>query len=388
MKSLVVFDGRFYYNGGIPSSYHLTYELFTKRYFAEFESVIVVGRLFLHDDLIAKPVVGEGADFIGIPGYVGPKSFLLKLPLVIKTLWNLNLEDTAIFLRTPGTIPFVFSLILLLKRKKFVVEVVADPYDQLGKGSVNHPIRWFFQKLYTYFLKFQCKKAIAAAYVTKYALQRRYPPDSDITTHYTSLNLGNEWFIDSPRKYKKKNEYRLLNVGMMVQLYKAQDIILLMLNVLNKRNFRCTVTLIGDGEYKGYLEEMAKNLGVFEQVNFLGKVSDRVLLRKYYDDADLFILPSRQEGLPRVLIEAMVRALPCVATDVGGVSELLDDTCIIKVNDVEGLANKVEWLCLNSEVWEAHSERNLKIADDYRGDIVQARRSNFYKKVIQRYNEK
>lgn len=388
MRALVVFDGRFYNNDGVPSSHHLTYQLFTKRYLAEFESVTVVGRLFGHEDPSAEAVVGDRAEFVGIPGYVGPKSFLSKLPSVIKILWGLNLDNTAVFLRTPGTVPFILSIILLIKRKKFAVEVVADPYDQLSEGAVKHPIRGFFQKLYTGFLKFQCREAIAAAYVTKYALQKRYPPGTEITTHYTSLNLGNEWFVNSPRKHQKKDVYRLLNIGMMAQLYKAQDVILHMLTLLNERGFRCSVTLIGDGEYRTYLEDMAKNLGVDQQVEFLGKISDRALIRKHYDDADLFILPSRQEGLPRVLIEAMSRALPSVATDVGGVSELLEDNCIIKVDDVENLANKVEWLCSNRDIWEAQSERNLHMSNDYRGDIVQARRENFYRAIKDKYDEK
>jgi glycosyltransferase involved in cell wall biosynthesis len=386
MKALVVFDGRFFNNSGVPSSHHLTYELFTKRYLSEFETVTVVGRLFNSEDKGAKSVIGNNSSFIGVPGYVGPLNFIKKLPSILKILWSIPVSDTAVFLRTPGTIPYIFSIILILKRKSFVVEVVADPYDQLSKGAVEHPIRLFFQHLYTSFLTWQCKKAIAAAYVTKFALQKRYPPSSEISTHYTSLNLGDEWFVDSPRIFKKKDSYSLLNIGMMTQLYKAQDIILKVLSILKDRGFPCTVKLIGDGEYRDFLQNMAKDLQVEDSVEFVGKISDRTAIVKALDEADLFILPSRQEGLPRVLIEAMSRALPCIATNVGGVNELLDEKFIINVDDAESLAQKIEFLLTTEEVWNEQSARNLACSSEYRGRLVQQRREAFYRAVKDRYH--
>jgi glycosyltransferase involved in cell wall biosynthesis len=382
MKALVVFDGRFYKNSGQPCSYHLTYDLFTKRYLSEFDSVTVVGRLFDKEDPGAKPVIGERASFTGIPGYVGPKEFITKLPTLIKTLWNLDLNNTAVFLRTPGTIPFIFSLILLLKGKGFAVEVVADPYDQLSKGAVVHPIRGFFQSLYTKFLKWQCKKAIGASYVTRYSLQKRYPPKSELNTHYTSLNLGDEWFVESPRKLTNKLQtVNLMNIGMMPQLYKAQDVILESVKIITDSGLNCHVTFVGDGEYKEKLQQMAVTLGVADKVSFIGKISDRDYIKQLFDEADIFVLPSRQEGLPRAMIEAMSRALPCVGTNVGGIEELIDNDFIIEVNDPQALADKVIMLANSPDLLTAQSAKNLNTSKEYRGTVVQARREQFYRGV-------
>ena len=57
------------------------------------------------------------------------------------------------------------------------------------------------------------------------------------------------------------------------------------------------------------------------------------------DAADVFVLPSRQEGLPRAMIEAMARSLPCVGSDVGGISELIPDW-VVPPNDPQALALK------------------------------------------------
>ena len=382
MKALVVFDGRFYSNNGQPCSYHLNYDLFTKRYLSEFESVTVVGRLFNKEDAGALPVTGNNAYFEGIPGYVGPKQFISKLPETIKTLWKLDLSDTAIFLRTPGTIPFIFSLILLLKGKGFAVEVVADPYDQLSKGAVVHPIRGFFQSLYTKFLKWQCRKAIGASYVTRYSLQKRYPPLSDLNTHYTSLNLGDEWFVPSSRDLKEPlKRINLMNIGMMPQLYKAQDVILEAIKILSERGYDCHISFVGDGEYKEKLQQMALDLGVSDNTSFLGKVSDRDFIKKLFDQADIFVLPSRQEGLPRAMIEAMSRGLPCIGTNVGGIEELIDNDFIIDVNDPKALAEKVILLANSPDLLTEQSTKNLATSKEYRGSVVQARREAFYRGI-------
>jgi glycosyltransferase involved in cell wall biosynthesis len=382
MKALVVFDGRFYTNSNQPCSYHLTYELFTKRYLSEFDSVTIVGRLFEKEDLGAKPVVGHNALFCGIPGYVGPKEFFKTLPKTIKMLWNLDLKDTAVFLRTPGTIPFIFSLILLMKRKAFAVEVVADPFDQLSKGSVEHPTRRFFQRFYTSFLKWQCRKAIAASYVTRYSLQKRYPPKSKINTHYTSLNLGDEWFVPEPRKIiETPSTIKLLNIGMMSQLYKAQDVILEAVKILSERGQECHITFVGDGEYKQKLQDLALKLNIAGKTTFTGKIADRSLIKSTFDHADIFVLPSRQEGLPRAMIEAMSRALPCIGTRVGGIGELIDDECLIDVNSPVALADKIIALTHAPEKLSEQSIKNLKTSKEYKSSVVQTRREKFYRGV-------
>ena len=60
-----------------------------------------------------------------------------------------------------------------------------------------------------------------------------------------------------------------------------------------------------------------------DRVRFRGQLTTPVDVRAELDRADLFVLPSRQEGLPRAMIEAMARALPCIGSSVGGIPELL-----------------------------------------------------------------
>ena len=82
------------------------------------------------------------------------------------------------------------------------------------------------------------------------------------------------------------------------------------------------LVLVGDGPDRARLAEQARVLGIADRVHFAGAVSDPAgLLRA----ADAFALPSVAEGMSNSLLEAMATALPCVATAIGGNTDLIDD---------------------------------------------------------------
>jgi glycosyltransferase involved in cell wall biosynthesis len=83
-----------------------------------------------------------------------------------------------------------------------------------------------------------------------------------------------------------------------------------------------TVLLAGDGRLWGTLTRQARELGVADQVKFLGARRDMPLI---YQALDVFVLPSLWEGLPLALLEAMGAGLPVVATRVGGVVDVIED---------------------------------------------------------------
>lgn len=80
--------------------------------------------------------------------------------------------------------------------------------------------------------------------------------------------------------------------------------------------------LVGDGPDSRELVRLAAELGVGEHVTFTGHSPDP---RPHYSAIDVFVLPSRREGLPNVLLEAMAMTLPVVATPVGGIPQVLEE---------------------------------------------------------------
>ena len=127
---------------------------------------------------------------------------------------------------------------------------------------------------------------------------------------------------------------------------------------------------------------MCKQLRLSETVRFTGHLGDRKAVLAELDDADAFIMPSRTEGLPRAMIEAMARGLPCLGTRVGGIPELLDDDALFPVDDHRALARMVDARLRDPAWMTATSARNLALARTYRQDLLRERREQFYRAVF------
>jgi glycosyltransferase involved in cell wall biosynthesis len=82
------------------------------------------------------------------------------------------------------------------------------------------------------------------------------------------------------------------------------------------------LVITGDGELQASMADLAAQLGIAEQVRFLGFRTDMPFILKA---ADLFVLTSRWEGCPMVILESMALGVPVLATNVGGVPELVMD---------------------------------------------------------------
>lgn len=82
--------------------------------------------------------------------------------------------------------------------------------------------------------------------------------------------------------------------------------------------------LIGEGEQKEALEARVKELGIVEQVQFLGRVEHN-LLPQFYQQAHVFVLPSKNEGMSNAALEGLASGLPLIVSGTGGMQELVTD---------------------------------------------------------------
>lgn len=357
---------------------------FWARYLDVFDEV----HLLVRAQTVAEPPMrwnrasGPGIQAYPIPYFVGPAEFVKSYSLIKQTILQALDHTEAVMLRLPCAIGGEVHR-LLVSRRPYGVEVVADPYNTFSPNAVKHPLRPFFRWWFTHTLKQQCANACAAAYVTEYALQRRYPPAKDaFTTHFSSINLPSAAIADCSRQFfNAKSSSLLIFVGTLDQFYKAPDILIQAVKICAQRGFDLRLNILGDGKHKAELEQSVFDLGLTEQISFLGHLSLDSMVRAQLDKADLFVLPSRQEGLPRAMIEAMARGLPCIGSNVGGIPELLASEDTVAPGDVVALANKIcEVLEQPSRMVEM-SARNLEKAKDYNNDVLCQRRITLYKNV-------
>jgi glycosyltransferase involved in cell wall biosynthesis len=147
------------------------------------------------------------------------------------------------------------------------------------------------------------------------------------------------------------------------------------------------ITIVGEGRHRAFLENMATRLGIDKRVRFTGRVPAGDGVVRELDRADLFVLPSRTEGLPKAMIEAMARGLPCLGTSVGGIPELLDPDERVNPENARELAERIVGVIDDPARLTRLSVRNLEVAKEYRSDVLEARRNEFYRYVREHTEE-
>lgn len=117
-------------------------------------------------------------------------------------------------------------------------------------------------------------------------------------------------------------EHPILGVVGRLSPEKGVDVLLAACARLQSSGATFSVLIAGDGPESDRLIALARQLGLDRRVRFLGNVHD---IGSVYRGIDLLVIPSRSEGLPNVLLEAIAADLPVLATDVGAISEVLAD---------------------------------------------------------------
>jgi glycosyltransferase involved in cell wall biosynthesis len=135
-----------------------------------------------------------------------------------------------------------------------------------------------------------------------------------------------------------------------------------------------TLVLVGDGEERARLEALAAGLGVGERLVITGWAADA---RAYLPSFDVFVLPSRWEGMPLVILEAMHDGLPVVATDVGSVAEAVADGetgFVIPAGDGAALQDRLARLLADPALRERLGRRGRAVAAEHFTATAMARR--------------
>lgn len=147
---------------------------------------------------------------------------------------------------------------------------------------------------------------------------------------------------------------------------KNVDTLLRVIAKVKKSKSNLTVGIVGDGPLMDSMKTLAAQLGITDNVEFLGFRNDP---EQYYNSAKIFVLTSYYEGLPMAMLEAMACGIPCVVPDVGDIT----DAAINGVNamviddpyDVNGFADAIISLLNNAELYKKLSENTKMVREKY-----------------------
>lgn len=142
--------------------------------------------------------------------------------------------------------------------------------------------------------------------------------------------------------------------------------------------------LIGKKPKNNNLEKFCNSLGIGDSVDFPGQVSEDELI-KYYNQVQLFVLPSLQEGLGIVVLESMACGTPVVSTKCGGPEEIIihgENGYLVENNDVEALADSVCKLLADNELRMKMGEKAREfVCQNYSIDKIKENFTKVYKEV-------
>ena len=312
--------------------------------------------------------------FVRIPNWSNPREFqssVLKLDSIARTA---AFGPDAVLIVGPGVFASFISPYLAVSRKPFGLQVISDPWKSLAPPCASFPGRALVRIAFTSALRFLASTATACVYVTSRALQLRYPCKGTEAS-CSDVVLHDDWFIQQPRVLPCLHAVpKLLFVGSLAAPRKGLDVLLVALRVLLSSGRATTLDVVGGGRELHKYRLLADRLDLSRSVRFFGHVDHRTQLGRLVDDADIMVLPSREEGLPRALLECMARGLPCVATSVGGIPELLGPEALVRSDEPFDLAAKLDAVLSSSARYASMSARNLAVARGYRFGSLSPRR--------------
>lgn len=353
-----------------------------ERYLKVFDDVCIIARVLEDDkatfreDLVSN---GNHVTFAEVPYYIGPKQYLRKRRAIKKAINQIVEREGAYLCRVPGKIGSLVVKALKKKRKKYACEIVGDPWDVCAPGGLKTFGRPVLRVVSTLELKKIVRESNASLYVTKKTLQKRYPSNSNaFQTSASDVSLPLDVFSDHPHLLNKKDVFTIVSIGSLEQMYKAPDVLLKAVKDVINKGVDVKLIWAGGGKHIQEMKELSKTLQIQDSVSFIGGVS-REKVMEYLHDADLFVLASRTEGLPRAVIEAMACGLPCIGTRVGGIPELLDEEVLVQKDNVMELSEKITKILTDENFYNSQSAKNLEKAQSYSEVVLVNKRESFYK---------
>ena len=263
-------------------------------------------------------------------------------------------------------------------------KLLRKPYVVWGRGSDIY-LPWLFRSQISKLVLRNTDAAVALTNDMKREVQKICHKEVSVIPNGIDLsgfkNLSRE---DARTKLQIKQDEKIVLFVGTLRPVKGLKYLIQAMGIITKQDAGVKLLLIGDGEEREYLENLAKQLDLKEEVIFAGKVPNEEV-PQYTAASDLFVLPSLSEGFPVTVLEAMASGLPIVTTNVKGLPEIVkegENGFLVEPRNPEQIAEKVLLLLGNDELRERISENNREKAKRYSWANVVERLEQVYLEVL------
>jgi len=370
-------EGEFYSNGAFSTEV-------LARYTNAFGNIKFLSRHRSVSKVLSKmtKTSSDKVEFINVPDFNSLSKYfnIMRAKQVIEK--EVLLSDI-IIARLPSSIGSLAIKYAQKHNKTYIVEVVGCAWEALwNHGSVQG-------KIYAPIAYNKMKKLVKSSkftlYVTNEFLQRKYP-SSGITVGCSNVNIpkvADEVLAKRISKIRDKKPNDLIKIGMIGALgssYKGFDLAIEAISLLEKKFENLELYIVGAGDKEKWVQ-FAEQRNVANQVHFVGSLPNGNEIFNWLDTLDIYIQPSRTEGLPRATIEAMSRGCPVVGSNAGGIPELLDNKFVHEIGNGQDLSKKLESLLSDNMLLEQQAIKNFEKSKEYTKDVLDSRRNEFWNTV-------
>jgi L-malate glycosyltransferase len=294
---------------------------------------------------------GEGLALGNLPVFRlgGPTGFFRKVGLDPRLLSRLlgamgEIQPDIVVAHGSDTLKYSAVASLFYRRAAFI-------YRNIGTASVwaNSPVKVGLNRL----LLRRMNSVVSVSQYTRrdFINVYRLPEDRVVYIPNGVDAAGFDSSNENPTRTQVRRELglfdgdlALISVGNLSE-EKGHCDLLAVMGELGRTGLDYHLIIVGDGPLRSPLEEQARRLDLVNRVHFLGRRND---VPRLLAAADIFVLSSRTEGMPGVLVEAGLAGLPSVAFDVGGVAEVVEHGVtglISAAGDLTGFVGALADLC-------------------------------------------
>lgn len=374
-QAVVEFDGKHYYSNAVQSTY--------KRY-TIFGGEIRCLSHIKEVDVGTQDLIDENA-----VQFVGMKKINTLKKYIVDRKYNDKLieKEVAVADVCIAHVPCYHSESVVKYAKEYnkpyLTVVVGCPWDALWNYNYKGKLLAFGS--YWTLKKIQ-KKSQYSIYVTNEFLQHRYPTTGHwIGCSNVNISTGIDGVLERRLSQINNRELsnQILKIGTTAALdvpYKGQIYVIRALAKLKKQGQIFEYHLVGAG-HGDKLKAEVRKLGLDDQVYFHGCV-EHSRITQFLDELDIYIQPSKQEGLPRATIEAMSRGCLCIGSHIAGIPELLLKEYLFPKGNVKAIVRILS--NISFEDCRKQAVRNYNFAKQYDVDRLNAKRADFLQQFMDR----
>lgn len=303
---------------------------------------------------------------------------------------------------TFGTLIYFLKLLLLIKKLKpelihaqkmklngcyavLIKKILKIPCIIYARGSDIYLVSDLYKKTLGKFIIKNSNKIVSLCEDMKKIIQRIYLTEVIVIPNGIDLSLYIDLEKDKIRASLKflDNEKIIIYVGRLDKI-KGVEYLIKSMRIIVEKKPNVKLLLIGDGSERTKLENLSNRLNLQKNIIFMGFLPNKTI-PKYMIVSDIFVLPSLSESFGIVNIEAMYCSLPIVATNVGGIPEIVVNEIngfLVEPKNPHQIAEKVILLLKDNKLRDKVSKYNRENAKEYSWEKVVDKLEEVYKSVI------